>query len=299
MRQVNPLLAALGFDPRDRVVILHVDDVGMCQATLPAVAELAAAGRISSCSLMVPCPWFSAAAEYCRSHPGLDVGVHLTLTSEWSGYRWAPISTRDPASGLVDGAGYLHPDGADLAARADPAAAGREMAAQVTRARAAGLDLTHVDSHMMAVFTPALLPAYLEAARQADLPPLLWRPEARPWFDPGDEAATDRLLAACRRWGTPLVDGVVVIQSGAAGEGLERARRTFDALGPGLTHVILHPAADTPELRAMTPRWRQRVSDYEVFRDPRLHRHLIDRGIQVIGYRALRDVMGGATAAAG
>jgi hypothetical protein len=98
----NPVLRKLGFADDDRVVIIHADDIGMCQATMSAFADLVDFGLISSGAVMVPCPWFPQAAAYCRQHPLVDLGVHLTLTSEWDGYRWGPVSTRDPASGLID-----------------------------------------------------------------------------------------------------------------------------------------------------------------------------------------------------
>jgi len=104
----NTALRELGFSAADRVVIVHADDVGMCNATVNAFFELADYGVISSGSVMVPCPWFPAVAAACRGNADIDVGVHLTLTSEWDRYRWGPISTRDPASGLLDEEGYFY-----------------------------------------------------------------------------------------------------------------------------------------------------------------------------------------------
>ena len=89
---MNSAAAALGLGPQDRALILHADDIGMCHATLPAMRELAESGSLSSASVMVPCPWFPEVARYCRANPTLDMGVHLTLTSEWPGYRpWMPV----------------------------------------------------------------------------------------------------------------------------------------------------------------------------------------------------------------
>src|SRR3954463_10603061 len=105
---MNPALKKLGFDEHDRVLIIHTDDIGMCQATLPAYENLLHAGLISSASAMVPCPWFPETARFCRGHPDVDMGVHLTLNSEWDTYRWGPISTRDTASGMLDEQGYFY-----------------------------------------------------------------------------------------------------------------------------------------------------------------------------------------------
>ena len=92
---MNPILAHLGFRPDDRVVIIHADDLGMCHATIPAVAELFDAGLVSSAATMVPCPWFPAVAAYARANPAVDIGVHATLTCEWDACRWGPLSTRE------------------------------------------------------------------------------------------------------------------------------------------------------------------------------------------------------------
>ena len=103
----NPILHHLGFADEQRVVILHADDLGMCQATVQAFAAIVASGLACSGSVMTPCPAFPQMAAYCRAHPDVDMGVHLTLTSEYATYRWGPLSTSDPASGLLDAAGYL------------------------------------------------------------------------------------------------------------------------------------------------------------------------------------------------
>jgi len=95
----NPILKKLGFADDDRVVIIHVDDVGMCHASLQAFADLWDAGTISSGAVMTPCPWFPATAAWARAHPEVDLGVHGTVNAEWDGYRWGPVSTRDRATG--------------------------------------------------------------------------------------------------------------------------------------------------------------------------------------------------------
>ena len=154
--RTNPVLKKLGLTPEDRAVIIHADDIGMCQATVTAYADLMDFGLVSSGAVMVPCPWFPYAADYCRQHPDVDTGVHLTLTSEWDSYRWGPISTRDPASGLVDDEGCFYRSVAEAQEYGQPDAVQREMQAQVERALAAGIDVTHVDTHMGTVAAPQL-----------------------------------------------------------------------------------------------------------------------------------------------
>jgi len=111
MLKPNPYLHKLGFSNTDRVVILHADDIGMCQGSVSAYADLLDFGLLSSAAMMTPCSWFPAAVNTYHQRQDtlqLDVGVHLTLNSEWTNYRWRPISTCDPGSGLLDAAGYFH-----------------------------------------------------------------------------------------------------------------------------------------------------------------------------------------------
>ena len=98
----NPALKKLGFSENERLVIIHVDDIGMCQASVAAFADLWDFGLVSSGAVMVPCPWFLEAAKYASQHPQADLGVHLTLNCEWDTYRWGPLSTCDPQTGLLD-----------------------------------------------------------------------------------------------------------------------------------------------------------------------------------------------------
>lgn len=295
---MNPFLQRLGFGPGDRVAIVHADDIGAYQASLPAIDDLFEAGLLSSCATMAPCPWFPAVAEWARRTPAADIGVHATLTAEYLSYRWGPISTRDPASGLLDDEGYLHRTVAALHAAVDPAAAAAEQQAQLDRALAAGIDVTHIDSHMGASFSPALLPGYLAAGAAGRVPCFVPRlgadsPMAHAlgaaWA--GQQAEYQREL---EERGLPLVDHVDMMPLDRHEHRVAEAKALFDRLPPGLSYVVLHPAIDTPEIRAVTPAdWRCRVADHEAFCSAELRAHVRDAGVQVIGWRVLRNALRG------
>jgi predicted glycoside hydrolase/deacetylase ChbG (UPF0249 family) len=104
----NPFLTKLGYSTTDRLVIVHTDDIGMCHASAQAFKDLWNFGTITSGAVMVPCPWFPVVAQMCRENPDVDMGVHATLNAEWKNYRWGPVSTRDPESGLLDADGYFN-----------------------------------------------------------------------------------------------------------------------------------------------------------------------------------------------
>ncbi|MEI2692146.1 MAG: polysaccharide deacetylase family protein [Anaerolineae bacterium] len=295
---MNPILRQLGFAATDRVVVLHADDIGMCQATLPAYETLSTAGAISSAAVMVPCPWFNSVAEQCRRRAGdpqVDMGVHLTLTSEWDSYRWRPLTTCDPASGLLDGEGYFPSRAMPVIQRADLDAVRLELTAQVQRALAAGIDVTHVDSHMLTLFHPRLLSVYIDVARQFDLPPFLVQIPPGWQSDMGHDAETialgQRLIAEAADAGLPIFDYFQVLSLADSEHRVAEMSALLNQLPAGLSIILFHPAVDTPELRALAPDWRCRVADYELFSGDLLPHLLADAGVQVIGFRALRDAI--------
>ncbi len=295
MNATNPALRRLGLSDTDRVVIIHADDIGMCQASLTAYAKLIETGGISSAAVMPPCSWFPAAAAFCRAHPDVDMGVHTTLTCEWDAYRWGPLSTRDPASGLMDNEGYFHRSTQAAQLHAEPAAAQRELAAQVEHARAAGIPLTHIDTHMGAVMHTALIRGYVELALRHHLVPMIPRMDKAQLQQRGmsaeDADHTAGLFAELESAGVPLIDHITGMPLSDPRDQLDYAQRAFDALPPGISVFILHPAEDTPELRAIAPDWPGRVANFETFMRPEIPRYLKQIGAHVIGYRALQALL--------
>ncbi|HKF57178.1 MAG TPA: polysaccharide deacetylase family protein [Blastocatellia bacterium] len=284
----NPVLQALGFGAGDRVVIVHADDLGMCHATLPAFEELIEFGLVTSGSVMVPCPWFLEAAALSNKQPAVDLGIHLTLTSEWPAYRWGPVSTRDPDSGLMDERGFFHRRRQSVVEHAALQAAFVELRAQVETARRAGIDATHLDCHMYTALDTKFLPGYIDLCIEEVLPGVVSR---ECWE--GD--VTTAVAGALSRWVEhrfPVFDRISVM--GVLEPGFDRvdqARKVFDEFPNGLSCLLIHPAIDTPELRAITPDWSLRVADYQAFLSMELRSHLKHTGIQLIGYGQLRRFM--------
>ncbi len=295
----NPFLTKLNLPPDAKAVVIHADDIGMSYSTVAGFPALLDAGAITAAAVMVPCPWFPGAAAMLntlRDHPRLDIGVHLTLNSEWTSYRWGPLSTRDWASGLMDDQGYFHRREADVWAAADPAAVEKELRIQIETALAAGIDVTHIDSHMGTLFNPRFLGIYLQLAQDFAVPPFLLRPNATHIqsanLAPEDEQALMHILEAGDAWGLPFFDFFHVMDLDRQGSGLEEARSVLAALPPGsMTYLILHPAVDAPDLRAFAPDWRARVDDYAMLTGSAFRDLLQELGMTPIGMRALRDVM--------
>jgi hypothetical protein len=161
----------LGWAPGERVVIFHVDDAGMSHQSNVGAIRSIEAGVATSLSVMMPCSWVPEMVAYLRAHPEVDAGLHLTLTSEWEGYRWAPVVGAAAALGLVDPGGYLWRSVAQVAVSASADEIEAEIRAQIAKARAMGFEPTHLDTHMGTVFaTPQFAERYVKVGLETGIP---------------------------------------------------------------------------------------------------------------------------------
>ena len=293
----NPTLSKLGCSPEDRVVIIHADDLGMCHAANVAFEAMVAFGWVRCGSVMVPCPWFLELVEFSAEHPTADVGVHLTLNSEWQSYRWPPISTRDPESGLVDEQGYMPRTVDEVHARLVPEAVFVELRTQLERALEAGIDVTHVDTHMGAIAHLELLPGYIALAQEFEIPFMTARFSAEELqeqgYDPSLAFAIMKVYEELEAAGTPLIDHMVALPLDHSQNLLAQYRAAFEAMKPGLTHFVVHPCAPGFDMEAISQSAADRISDYRMLVNEELRDFVDEIGIKVIGYRELRDLMRG------
>jgi len=291
----NPFLKKLGFSDNDRVVIIHTDDIGMCHASVQAFKDLWAFGTITSGATMVPCPWFPAVAQMCKKNPEIDMGVHATLNAEWESYRWGPVSTRDQASGLMDADGYFHQWHPAVYQNAKPEAVEKEVNAQIEKALAAGIDATHVDSHMGTIMNPLFIQSYVRAAASRLLPNMLPRLDAKGISMMGvgekENNAYAPIMQQIETMGIPMVDGILSMPLEHGGDHISVAKKLLDEAPVGITHFILHPSIDTQELRAIAPDWQARVANYNAFMSDELKKFIEQSDIKLIGYRQIRDAM--------
>ncbi|CAN5842456.1 carbohydrate deacetylase [soil metagenome] len=273
---METLAERLGYGPDARVLIVNCDELGMCQAANDAVYESLRSGLATSASLMVPCPWAREAAAHYR---GEDVGVHLTLNAEHERYRWGPITQ---APSLLDGDGGFPRTLEDVWDHADLDEVRRECRAQIERAILWGFDVSHLDSHVGTLqLRSEFFDVYLELSVDFGLPIRL--------SGASSERAVGfpfRKLAA--EEGVVFPDHFLYVRGVGARRAIERL--VFD-LRPGVTEIYVHPAADTPELRAITPDWAGRVDDHHLVNyDRELPAMLARADVHLIGFRALREL---------
>lgn len=296
---LNPALEKLGYPPDARLVIFHADDVAMNRGTLDAFTDLTTTGIVKTGSIMPTCPWFRAAAAICQDRPDLDVGLHLTLTSEWSSYRWGPLSTRDRSSGLLDDEGYFWRRVHQVAAVLNVDASVVEFGAQAAAMTTAGIDFTHIDTHMGVALLPDLLPHYIEMGFAHQVPVLLPRcvddyllslkimslePDA--WL---------RMTADVEARGMPLIDWFRITPdhhpAGRNGDRADLYEAILRDLPSGITYFSLHPNAPG-DIDAIVPdRAYWRTFEHDYFRSERLAEFLAEEQIIPIGYRELRGLM--------
>jgi len=169
--QAKTVAERLGHPADSKLLILHADDLGAAHSIDVASFAGLENGAVTSASIMVPTPWITEVAAYARAHPNADLGLHLTLTSEWKTYRWGSVEPADKVASLLDSAGTFPNDEKLVAAHAKPIEAEREIRAQINRALALGIRPTHLDSHMGSLFTtPELIATYVKVAHDYHLP---------------------------------------------------------------------------------------------------------------------------------
>lgn len=271
---MTALLEQLGRRANERLVLLVCDGLGASNAANLAIHHALRAGIATTAGLQVPCPWARGASA---SHQGDDVGVSLTVNSEHDCYRWGPI-TRAPS--LLDGDGGFPRTAEDLGEHADLDETRRECRAQIERAALWGFDPTHLSSHLDALcLRPELFDVYLDLASEFRLPMSLPDPTVDVGFPARKLAAQEGILVA---------DHVVIAARGRESRAVvDEALRNLE---PGVTEIHIRPAADTPELRAITPRWTANVSDAHLVTDDWSFRAAIERsGAELIGYRTVRE----------
>lgn len=272
--------------------VVHVDDIGMsAPANDGAVRALEDAATCGS--VMVPCPAFDEIAAIARERPELDLGVHLTLNAEYESYRWGPL--RDDVPGLCRPDGTLRPRSDETVANADVQEVERELRAQIERALEAGIDVTHIDSHMGTVFNPKFVEVYLGLAREYRVPAFMPKVTQEVLERTGMLESLERyvgLVEGAEREGFPVFDHFcsdsLHFEPGRAeSHNLERVSK----LGPGLSYLITHCARGTSELESITDDWRQRHEEGVIYSDGTMSRHLEALGVHTIGMRPLRDLL--------
>jgi predicted glycoside hydrolase/deacetylase ChbG (UPF0249 family) len=266
--------------PAERRLVIHADDFGMSHSVNRATGEAIENGWVTSSSIMVTCPWFPEAADFARRHPAADFGVHLTLNSEWTSFRWGPVSPRAAVPSLLDRDGYFPLVETDVIERARIADVEAELRAQIEMAKDAGIAMSHLDSHMLTLFgSPALFESYLELGRRYGVPLRVGTPPS--FAEPNSEPSFELLDAICEV-GPDL----------AADRWLEGYQEMLGPLPAGTFQMTVHLGYDDDEMRGATAghpnwgaAWRQR--DLDLVRSDAFRKFIEAEGFALVSWRDL------------
>jgi predicted glycoside hydrolase/deacetylase ChbG (UPF0249 family) len=284
---IKGIAERLGYPAGAKLLIIHGDDLAATQSIDRANFAAFRQQAISSASVMVPCQWFPEVAAYAREQPDADLGIHLTLTSQWKNVRWGPVSPKDQVGSLLDPEGYLWADQDLVSRHARPAEVELEIRAQIDRALEAGIRPTHVDSHMNALFmNAALFAVYVKVARGYGLPFLAVRP-----------SNADSAFLSALKDEDIVLDAVVTARLNWRPERWENQyEEILRSLKPGVNELIVHLGYDDAELEAIAvgrpgwdAAWRQR--DFNVVTGPRFIRLLKENHVHVVGWRDLEKLL--------
>jgi predicted glycoside hydrolase/deacetylase ChbG (UPF0249 family) len=283
--QPKSVAERLGYPAGSKLLILHADDLGVAHSENVASFDALDRGAVSSASIMMPTPWVTEVAAYARAHPNADLGLHLTLTSEWETFRWGSVASKDQVPSLLDSDGTFPRETEMVVKRSKLAEVERELRAQIDHALALGIRPTHLDSHMGALFsTPELTDVYVRVAHDYHLPFLGTRTATRPVT----RSVSSRDI---------LPDTIVI-----AGTQVPRDKwkefylAAIAHLEPGLTELIVHLGHDDAELQAVTvghepygSAWRQR--DYDVVTSADFKRALEENHVVLVTWRELQKLL--------
>jgi chitin disaccharide deacetylase len=297
----------LGFPKGSKVLILHVDDVGMSWDSNQGAINAIEKGVATSLSIMMPCPWVPGFAHYLKEHPNVDAGLHLTLTSEWRDYRWGPLSGKNTTPGLVDEEGALWTSVEAVVKNATADEVEKEIIAQVERAKALGIQPTHLDSHMGTLFaTPEFLQRYIKVGIAQKIPvmfpgghnTLIFRQmqtvsEQQQMFRQAGQMVWDGGLPVLDdlhnlSYGFSYTDNLTTdaaLQKFATSKYIE----TLKLVKPGLTMVIMHCTSPTEVFPYITDSGKIRKGDMLAMIDPALKKFLKAEGFILTTWREVME----------
>ncbi|MDD6219670.1 MAG: polysaccharide deacetylase family protein [Clostridia bacterium] len=293
----------------DKYLIINADDFGMCRAGNLAVFDLLKSGGITSSTIMAPCGWAPEACKFAKENPQFAIGVHLTLTSEWSNYRWAPVSALNTES-LRDEDGYMFKESDEVEKNVDIDEVEAEIRAQIERLKKLGLTPSHLDNHMGSLYGIEtgrfeLLNLVLDIAGEYGLP---FRFPGTFTDDQLNNTMLDikidkniimglfdKITAYAKSRGVITPDYLIPGEwTGPQKDSYENYREyiyeLYKTFPEGVTETYIHPALECDELKGTSSVWERRVWEYKLFSDPKTKQHIESCGIKLINYRDLAEM---------
>ena len=297
----------LGYPKGAKVVIMHVDDVGMSYDSNIGAIKAVEEGVATSMSVMMPCSWVSGFVHYLKTHPNIDAGLHLTLTSEWKDYRWGPLAGKPTVPNLVDTEGAMWRSVEETAKHASADEIEKEIRSQLERARAMGFEPTHMDSHMGTLFARQdYLERYFKVGIEQKIPVMFSGGHDTMILKDGAAGLTleqaqkiGKMLWAA---GLPVLDDLHNVSYGWTMDKVknpdekvlqkyktQKYIESFKDLQAGVTMVIMHCTSPTDVFEHISDSGNTRRGDMLAMIDPVLKKYIQDNGIILTTWRELKQ----------
>jgi len=282
----------LGFPEGKKVLLLHIDDAGMCPEANAATQNYIEKGDLMSAAVMIPCQNAEEFIVWSKRYPNADIGAHLTLTSEWKNYRWSPITKASKVPGLIDPDGKLWHEVPDVVMHASAKEVETEIRAQIEKSIAFGHRPTHIDTHMGTLYGSAeYVKVFLKVAQEYKIPANIIDvsdPQVAGFFRKAGYPITDEVIAGIGEYQLPKLDNFSSVPEGST---YEEKRANFfklvKSLNAGLTEIIFHPATLSENIKTITGTWQQRVWEGQLFSDPVVHQFFKDEGIIITNWKEI------------
>ena len=276
----------LGFPKGKKILLLHCDDAGMCEEANIAVQSYVLKGDVLSAAVMMPCPNAADMVEWAKKHPVADIGVHLTLTSEWKKYRWSTLTNPKKVPGLIDPEGKMWHEVPDVVMHASPKEVETEIRAQIDKMIQMGLKPSHIDTHMGTLYgSPEFAKVFFETAVKYNIPANaidLSDKDVADYYYAAGYPINDEMIKFLETYPLPKLDNFT---SAPDGKSYENKKENFiklvQSLKPGLTEIIFHPSILTENLKSITGTAQQRAWEAQMFSDPEIKQFFKDNDIEI------------------
>lgn len=284
----------LGFPKGKKVLLMHMDDMGMCKEANDAGKYYIENDYILSGSVMMPCVYAEPFVQWAKDVPKADIGVHLTLTSEWKTWRWEPLTDAENVSGLIDSEGKMWRSVKDVVMNATPQEVEMEVRAQIDKMLALGYTPTHIDTHMGTLYaSQEFLKVFLKIAEEYKIPANaidISNPKVAAFYKEEGYPVNVKVIDMIRNYNLPKLDNFASVPKGNSyEEKKDNFFKLINALDPGITEIIFHPSVDTENLKTITGSWQQRVWEAKMFADPEVIRFFKENGIILTTWREVME----------
>ena len=274
----------LGYPAGKKVIILHADDIGMCEEANISVKPQLINNHIQSAAIMMPCEYAEEFVEWAKERPNMDIGLHLTLTSEWKEYRWGPVADVKEIPGLIDPDGKFWHEVPGVAKHASAEEVEKEIRAQIEKSIALGYRPDHIDTHMGTLYgRPDYVEVFYKVAEEYGIPANaieLSDSLVVEQFKKIGYPIDDNVIKLAANYTLPKVDNFTSAPKAKTyEEKITKFKELIQSLKPGITEIIFHPSVETDNLKSITGSWQQRVWEAKMFSDPDLIKFFENEGI--------------------